>query len=130
MDPKKLAQNLIKKNFVKFGGIRKECTYKSITVPSYDAQTGVVSAPISTSYAGIKIIFDEFSTTVNNYPNFRKDDSSILAIDKIAIFPVLDLAVIPKVEDEIVDNNSVAWRIKGVSVDPAEAHYELHVRPF
>jgi len=130
MDPKKLAQNLIKKNFVKLGGIRKECTYKSITVPSYNAQTGVVSGPVSTSYTGIKIIFDEFSANKASYSIFIKDDSSILSIDKIAILPVLDLAVIPKVEDEIVDNNSVTWRVKGIISDPADAHYELHVRPF
>jgi hypothetical protein len=128
-DPRVLIQNLLYKNFPKFGGIRKSCTYKSIAFPAaYDIDTGIVSTTF-TDYTGIMIIFDEITSTINIYPKFKRDDESFLSIDKVAIFPSLALAVEPKVGDVIVDNANVNWKVQGVATDPASGHYALHVRP-
>lgn len=129
-DPKALIQNLLQKNFPKFGGIRLSCTYKSVVFPaSYNATTGVVTNTASTDYIGINIIFDEITKTINIYPKFKRDDESILSVDKVAIFPALDLPVEPKVGDIIVDPSNVNWKVQGVSTDPAKGSYGLHIRP-
>ena len=123
-----LAATILQKNFDKFGSFRKLCTYTSVGDSVYDPVTGVVVESIASTQP-VYIIFDEFSFTTTIAGVMQPDDSSIKEIDKKAIFPSLDLAVTPKVNDKITDDNSVIWRVMGISIDPKPAHYELHVRP-
>jgi len=58
-----------------------------------------------------------------------RDDITIMNIDKVAIFPALALSVVPKVDDRIVMSDLIQWKVKGVCPDPADAHFELWIRP-
>lgn len=129
MDPYQLAQNLLQKHFPKFGGIRKSTTYQVVADSVYDAETGSTTNTVTASYPDVLMIWDEFSFSIT-YAQVKKfDDSTILSIDRKVIFPSLDLPVAPAPGDRVVDDSSVTWSIIGISVDPADAHYELHVRP-
>jgi len=121
-DPATTMQTLLQKHFPKFGGIRKYCNYQSLENPTYDPDTKTVTAGTISANEYLWIIFDSYSLVL-------VDDELILGIDKKAIFPALDLSVTPKINDIIVDGDLEMWNVIGVSPDPAEAHYELHVRP-
>lgn len=126
-DPGQLAQQLLQKHFPKFGSIRVLCTFTSVGDAEYNATTGGVVESVIGSQP-VYIIFGEFTFSDTKAPTYKEDDSVIESTDKKAIFPQLDLSFIPKINDYITDNVK-KWRVVGVSVDPANAHYELHVRP-
>ncbi len=124
-DPGQLARDLIQQHFPKFGSIRKACTYRQMEEPVYD---GNVTEAIKAEYP-VMIIWDDFSFTQTIAGISKFDDSTILSIDRIVIFPALDLPVVPDMIDRIVDDSSVLWAFVGIAQDPADAHYEIHVRP-
>jgi hypothetical protein len=126
-DPGALAANLLQKNFPKFGTFRKLCTYKDVADPIHDPSTDEVT-PVTNSSTQIYIIFDEFNFTLTQAAIMQGDESNIISVDRKAIFPALDLPVVPKVHDLIVEG-STTWRVMGLSRDPKPAHHELHVRP-
>ena len=126
-DPGALASSLLQKHFPKFGTFRKSCTYKEVDDSTYNTATGSAT-PVVLSSTSIEIIFDEFSFTQTQSSTIQGDESNILQIDRKAIFPSLDLAVTPKVNDLIVEGTTT-WRVMGISLDPKPAHYELHLRP-
>ena len=109
-------------------GLTRLATYQELTVAVYDASTKVIDQTVVSSHS-IQMVWDEFSFTENKAAIHKFDDSPILSIDRIVIFPSLDLPVEPSVNDRIVDDSSNEWSVLGISKDPAGAHYELHVRP-
>lgn len=127
MDPGALVENLVQKHFPKFGTIRKECTYYQTGNSTEDIETGVVSPEIVSTHTNLFIIFD--------FPNASKmshqllDNISILAIDKIAMFPSLDLSITPTVNDIIVDHLSIRWQVISIFSDPQPGLYQLLIRP-
>jgi len=125
-DPGKLMRDLLQKNFSKFGSIRRLCDYSSMQDPVYDADTKEVTVT-ATSVESVYIIFD--SIALNSIFMKQEDDVTPLSIDRLAIFPKLDLLVTPHVGDMIEDDDGVVWNVIGIGVDPAGAHYELHIRP-
>ena len=104
--------------FVKFGAT-KTCTFQSMLESEY--VDGNVTKPIDSSNQ-LEIIFKKINATL-------VDESTILFIDRVALFPVLDLPVVPKINDIIVDDSLVEWEVKDVVEDPMDMHYELRVRP-
>lgn len=120
-DPGKLARDLIQKHFPKFGSIRRLCTYKALPDPAYDVDTKAVTA-VATTTASIYIIFDEIKVK-------QDDDVPILSIDRLAIFPKLDLSITPRVGDTIDDDEGIIWSVVGLGKDPASAAHSLHIRP-
>jgi hypothetical protein len=119
----------IQKNWHHFeeNNLTDDCNYKSVTDDSYDEDSGVVT-PGSTTDQIITVILDEFNQTTNVSGIRSKDDVEILAIDKISKFPVLNLNVKPKVDDQLLID-SITWIVKGISTDPAKAMWNLHIRP-
>ena len=116
-----IGPELLQKNwklFVKFGAT-KTCTYQSMLESEY--VDGNVTKPIDSSHT-LEIIFKKINATL-------VDESTILFIDRIAVFPVLDLPVDPKINDIIVDDSLVEWEVKDVVQDPMDMHFELRVRP-
>lgn len=118
---------ILQKNFVKFGDIRKLCTYRSIGQPSYNTTSGAVTGSVIASEQ-VYIIFDDFNLTKNQASIKKIADQSIRSIDKIVIFPSLDLSFLPKTNDVIVDDLGVEWIVVGIQPDPADAHFELYVQ--
>lgn len=91
---------------------------------------GSVTKSVISSHPGIEIVFDAISQGSGQKFQIRLEDgSTIRSIDKVAIFPALDLPVDPKINDLVVDPTSKEWLVKAVSEDPVNAHYELLVRP-
>ena len=128
LDPKVIIDAQIQKNFPKFGGLRKLCNYKESGASVSDPATGA-SVPLYISEQDIYIIFDEFRMSMSFAPDKLADGSAVRMVDKVAIFPSLDLSIIPKVTDVIVDPGGTEWRVLGKAEDPSPGHYELHVRP-
>ena len=112
-------------------GLLNDCTYKSVTSDGYNTSTGIVN-PGSTVDYELKnekgVILDEFNQTINQSQIKSNDDVEILSIDRKALFPVLNLAATPKIDD-ILLIDSIEWIVKGISIDPAKAVYTLHIRP-
>ncbi len=106
------------KFFVKYG-MTKACVYQSMLESSYTG--GNVSKPVASSH-NLDIVFDQIQASL-------VDGSTILSIDRVAIFPALDLPVVPKISDLIVDPSLKEWEVQNVVEDPADAHFELRVRP-
>lgn len=109
-------------------GATKTCTYQSMLVPGYSG--GEVTEGIDVSVPGIEILFDALgSTAAGRFQITLNDGSAVRSIDRVAIFPALDLPVVPRINDLIVDPSLSTWKVKAVSEDPVDAHYELWVRP-
>lgn len=104
--------------FVKYG-VTKSCVYQSMLPSEYAG--GNVSKAVDSS-TNLEIIFDKINVSL-------VDGSTILAIDKWAIFPSLNLPVVPKINDLIVDSSLREWEVKDIIEDPVDAHYDLRVRP-
>lgn len=105
--------------FVK-AGATKPCTYKSMGNSNYTPGNQVTNPILSST--PLEIIFDDIKA-------FLVDDVSIFSIDKTAIFPVLLLSSIPKINDLIVGPDASKWKVIRIVVDPANACYQLQVRP-
>jgi len=121
------AQLLYQKHFPKFGpNIITSCVYTFNSDSNYVIETGAVSAELTPISQPLNIIFVDFDSE-------KIDDNSILHIDKIAIFPrlnILDNSMILEIDDSIVEDlTGKEWIVKKVKLDPALAGYELHVRP-
>jgi len=103
---------------VKYGAT-KTCTYQSMLESSY--QDGNVTKPVDSSHV-VEIVFDQIQASLI-------DGSTIMAIDRVAIFPALNLPVVPKINDLIVDPSLKEYEVKAIVEDPVDAHFELRVRP-
>jgi len=123
------AAKLLSDNWKHFvnNGATKTTVYKEMGVATYDANSGGSTQPEVSAHT-VEMVWDEFSFTLTRSPEGSVDDRAIYEIDKKLIFPSLHLPIVPKVGDH-VEEGGVAWLVKGVSVDPVTAHYELHVRP-
>lgn len=121
-------QQQLQKNFPKFGNIRKPCIYQEIDSAYYDAGSGSVIKNIVSEHP-LMAIFDEASTGAVSNINVDEDTSRVREL-KVAIFPALDLPITPKNHDRIVMENSSVWSVCGNIGDPADAHYELVIRPW
>ena len=103
-------------------GLTKACTFQVMPVQVYDANTGSVTGDPTATHP-LDIVFDEFN-------HAAVDGEAIRFTDRKALFPVLDLPVVPHINDRIVSPSNVTWRVvAGPPSDPADAHYSLHVRP-
>jgi hypothetical protein len=102
-------------------GLTKTCLYRERASASYSPTTGVVTQSTTSSHT-LEILFDQIRASL-------VDGSTVLSIDRWAIFPALNLPVVPKVDDVIVAPNSREWVVKDVVEDPADASYSLRVRP-
>jgi len=112
--------------FVKYGAT-KTCVYQSMLESSYTG--GNVTKPIESSHT-LEIVFDALGGgSRQKYQQVLDDGSTIRVIDRVAIFPALNLPVVPKINDLIVDPSLKEWEVKAVSEDPVDAHFELWVRP-
>jgi len=99
-----------------------------MSAPGYSVSTGNVVDVVTDSHP-LNVIWSDFNFTKNSAQEMKFDDSTILSIDRFIIYPALDLPVSAKVGDRVVDDSSDTWSIIAVGLDPALAHYELHVRP-
>lgn len=127
-DPGVLAQELLQKHWSKFGTVRIPCVYTSVTDGSYDTATGVSTSNSDSTY-NLTVIFDEFNIS-NSYATIAQTKQvEVQSKDKIAIFPVLDLIVTPKINDTILDTDLVTWRVISLGSDAANVAHNLHVRP-
>ncbi len=117
---------LIQANWPTFtaNGLTRPTTYQQLATASYDANAGTVSHVVVSSTV-LEMVWDDFS----NKRQTKFDDSTILSIDRVVIFPSLDLPVEPSTNDRVVDDSSDVWNVVQIAGDPAEGHYELHVRP-
>ncbi len=96
-----------------------------------------------TSFLGVSPVFDPDTNTITPAPstvhplNIVIDDNADLSTsdetyrlrDAMAIFPSIDLPVLPNVDDVVVTPDGIEWHVKAKLGDPAGAHYELHIRP-
>lgn len=120
---------LVQKNFKKFGTIRKLSSYISVSDSTYTPSTGVAVAVVAAAKS-IYIIYDVFSFTATQAVSMIKDEEPVLEGDMKAMFPRLDLAAAPAINDTITDADGKKWRVVGLSKDPVPALHELHVRPY
>lgn len=128
-DPEALAKELVQKNWPKFGKIRKLCTYYKTANGDVNTVNGNPVLTIVSTHAGIMIIFDEFTFTERQSPQGFDEETTILKSDKKAMFPSLDLSVLPMANDQIKNEETgETWIVKGVSSDPSSALNSLHVR--
>ena len=112
--------------FVKYGAT-KSCVFQSMADSGYSS--GTVLKPVDSSHT-LEIVFDAIGGgSRQKYQQAVDDGSTIRVIDRVAIFPALNLPVVPKINDLIVDPSLKEWEVKAVSEDPVDAHYELWVRP-
>lgn len=124
------AAILLQQNWPKFTaqGATKTCTYQQMGDSSYVG--GNVTKPIISSTPNMEIIFDALGTGGSQkFQNTLDDGETIRSIDRVVIFPSLDLPVVPKINDLIVDPSLIEWKVKATADDPVDAHYELWVRP-
>ena len=105
--------------FIKYGAT-KSCVYQSMDDASYTPGNDPLK-PVLSSH-NLEIVFDKVVASL-------VDGSTIRFIDRVAIFPALDLPVVPKINDLIVDPSLTEWEVKDVLGDPVDAHFELRVRP-
>lgn len=130
VDPGDIAKTEIQKNFPLFGTIRTLVRYSSVDPfnagTDYDPSTGIVTQGILSEHNPF-VIFLSMSEVSYTFVE-KIDDDPILEIDKVALFPSLDLPVVPKVND-IIDDTADKWKVKGVGHDPAFATWFLWVRP-
>lgn len=109
-------------------GVTTTCTYKSMELPTYNG--GVVTKNVISQHPGTEIIFTAMGGgSLQKYQAMLVDGETIKKIDKVAVFPSLNLPVVPKINDFIVDPSAVSFKVKAVALDPANAAYELWVRP-
>ena len=103
-------------------GLTQICTYQVMPTQAYNYNTSTVSGAATATHS-IDVVFDEFN-------NIAIDGEAIRFTDRKALFPVLDLPVVPRINDRIVSPSNVIWRVvTGPPSDPANAHYSLHIRP-
>lgn len=108
-------------------GATKTCVYQSMLDSDYTG--GNVTKPIDSSHS-LEIVFDSLGGgSLQKYQQTLSDGSTIRTIDRVAIFPSLNLPVVPKINDLIVDPSLTEWEVKAVSEDPVDAHFELWIRP-
>jgi len=88
---------------------------------AYTPADGNALKPVDSSH-NIEVVFDKVVASL-------VDGSTIRFIDRVAIFPALNLPVVPKVNDLIVDPSLTEWEVKDVVEDPVDAHFELRIRP-
>lgn len=121
-DPGALAAGLLQKHFPKFGSFRRAVVYQSYPAASYNAETGLVTMgePATQSLYGI------FTKAGRSLVEFEDNDPT-LNIQSSVIFPALDLTVIPKIGDVILDG-TVKWVVISLDSDPGPAHYSLLCR--
>jgi len=105
-------------------GLTRPCVYQEMGETAYVA--GVASTPIISSH-NVDIIFKAVSR--NSFQIVLEDGSTIKSIDRAALFPVLLLPVVVKVNDLIVDPSLKEWKVKAIGDDPAGAGWNLWVRP-
>lgn len=119
------AQLLYQKHFPKFGPtILKKCTYVFEGDSSYSTSNSEATDNEN----------DQQSLTIAfvDYEAKYIDDHKILRIDKMALFPALNItaAFKPLIDDKIIElSDNSEWIVKSVLIDPAGAGYELQVRP-
>ena len=124
-----LAANLIQKNFSKFGSFRKQFSYTSVSNSVYNPSNGNSAPVIDSVQTGVWFILADFTFTQITASQKHEDDQVILAEDKKAIVPALDLNVTPKPGDIITDEAGENWKVVGKGSDPKPAIYQLHIRP-
>lgn len=110
---------------VGLGDIPRPCTYYSIQGinPSYDPDDGSIVRPQSPNFTFNAIFTDILERVQADIPIQKKD--------RLIIFPSsYILPSLAKINDYVIDENSVEYHVKAVGIDPAGAHYELHIRPF
>jgi hypothetical protein len=108
--------------FKAIGDIPLTCTYTSVGASIYDPQTGGYDST-DTPYTGLKIVFEDF-----NPKEVNDAGGAILATDRKASIPNINLTPTPKITDFITDSDSVQWSIKDVLIDPARALWLFQVR--
>jgi len=123
-------KNKVNKGLDKLGTVQRAITYSAMSASAYDEATGTwTNTVLSTD--NISVVFSEFVPTRSFSTDILNDEEPIRTIDRLVIFSSLLMTVVPSVNDVIEDlETHVFWRVLGVSGDPADAHYELHVRPF
>ena len=127
-DPGQILQDQLKKQFPKFGSIRKSCIYRQMDSSGYDADSGLVT-PVEVGQFPLMIIFDNASGAAMMNIGLA-EDTSIIRNLKVAIFPALELPIEPHEGDIITREDSSQWAVIGIIPDPAKAHWELVVRPW
>lgn len=115
------AQKLFQKHFVKFGSYRKNTTYIFSKPVSRDEDTGIITEDQTDTQPDLMVIYDKFESKL-------VDDDAILSIDRIAIFPSLNINQEPEVGDKMIQGG-YEWNVEGILNDPMPVAYELHVRP-
>ena len=118
------AKRILQSNWRHFtaNGATKKCTFQAMADSAYTPGGAVVKEP-SVEIPGIEVVFDMVKEVL-------VDGSTIRSIDRVAIFPALDISpVVPSINDLIVDPSGREWIVKDVQTDPMEAQYSLRVRP-
>ena len=107
-------------------GLTKKVVYQEMG-DSVRTANGVDTSIMSST--NIDVVMDNLGGGLQKFAWLLRDDITIMSIDKVAIFPALALSVVPKVDDIIVMSDLTQWKVKGVCPDPADAHFELWIRP-
>lgn len=116
------AKRLYKKHFPKFGPtIIKSCTYKFVKPVTYTPSTGDVTQPLPVDDQPLDVIFVDAE-------DVKVDDEPIRLTDKVAMFPSLNLLQNAEVGDKIYEGSN-EWKVLTLLSDPADAGWELLVRP-
>lgn len=114
------VQKAVKTGVKALGDIRESATYGGVSTVVYDPATGTMVT--TTSGGGIvKMVFTSFAF-------MEIDGSAVLANDRKAIIPTLDLAIVPTLNDTITRADGSAWNVIGIKTDPAGAAWVLQIR--
>ena len=110
--------------------VPKLCTYTSnLSNPVYDASNQTITPP-STFEFPVRCAIDSFPISRTNSGDKQKDDEEVLKIDRLFITSTHYFTGKPRIGDKVtVLEDSTEWNVIGFTGDPADAHYELHVRP-
>lgn len=116
------APALLWANWNKFveNGVTEACVFQEMDDTGYVPGGAPIKDVLSSH--NVDIVFDEIQ-------KYLTDDSTTKSITKVAILPSLALPVVPKINDLVVDSSLREWEVLAVVADPANAHYELGVKP-
>jgi len=118
-----IQADLVEAFQVDLDDIPRPCTYTSLAGanPSYNPDNGIITRPQDTVF-----YFDPVFTGI---VESLKDDVPVQEKDMLMIFPSSYMTIEPRINDTVLDENNVIFAVVAGVNDPAQAHYELHIRP-
>ena len=99
------------------------CVFTDQGASTYDPATGGYTYPDAVDYAGLKFLFEDYSSD-----EVANSGGVILTTDQKSSIPTLNLTPEPQIKDLITDSDSIVWIIENIKKDAARALWMFQVR--